>query len=146
MPTRTFTEINKLFTILIPFFEDDTFETVNVTKKEGKLLSMDLDLLDDNNNLYNFIDKINDLNNLRKKDKKIDLNYNLDKSSFGIKVLSNGKVCILKLQRISYIKLDKTVFDKDGRVMISVIDTKLLNGSLKRSWKSNYVIMTMRVI
>lgn len=97
--------------------------------------------MDDNGKPLNFLNKTKDTNQLRKKEDRINLYDNLKNSTFWKKVLENGSIFIMKLETISDIKAKKTVFDRDGRVLVSVIDLKLSDGSLKRSWVDNYSIL-----
>lgn len=133
MNNKIFLKLNKQQSILNNSFEE-VIRNVDLNIENGRIKNMNLDLIDEP---IDFVKNLEERNKFLKSDNKINLNDNLDNSKFGQKLLSKN---IIKTEKISDVQIKKTAFNVDGRILSSVIDTKLSDDRLKRTWNGNTVI------
>lgn len=136
MHNKIFLEISKQYSIFNQSLEELTRD-VDVIIENGKIVNMNFDLLEEP---VDFIKNVENRNKFLKVEDRIDLNENLENTKFGQKIISNTHL-IVKTEKVSDREVKKYAFTKDGRLLSSVNDFLLPDGSIKRSWKDNTIIL-----
>ena len=128
MNNRTFLEISKQQSVFNNSIEE-VIRDVDVNIENGEIKNMNLNLTDEP---VDFVKNVEERNKFLKNDNRINLNENLENSTFGEKIISNTNI-VVKTEKISDVEIKKTAFDVDGRVLSSVNDIILPDGGLKRT-------------
>lgn len=138
LTTRLFDEISKQK----QFFDLKITENVKpleIDISENRINSIPVVLKNETFDLYQKVETFNQ--KLVKDVNKIDLNDNLENSSFGVKYISNDKPIFIKSEKISEEQTKKMAFDKTGRLLANIHDELLPDNSIKRMWKDNVIII-----
>ena len=136
MINKAYLELSKLQSIFGTSLEED-FIPINHFVKLSKIVQLDLKFLVEP---FDFIKNFRSYNSFLKKEKQIDLDRNIENSIFGVKYIGNS-IIIIKIEKIYLNHYRKYVFTRDGRLLFYLEDNPLENGSLKRVWKGNTIIL-----
>ena len=133
---KMYQEITKQLTIFDDSLEEHVRDT-DVTIDNGKVINLKLDLFEEP---VDFIKNLEDRNKILRTEDRIDINKNLDNSTFGQKLLANTPI-IIKVDKISENEVSKYAFSEEGKLLSNVNFERLSDGNIKRSWKDNSVIL-----
>ena len=137
MDNKTFMEISKQ-NYIFDYSLQENISIIDVKTENGMITDLDLKFNDSEEN--NFIENIEENNRVSKENNKIYLSENLENSTFGQKFLSNIPI-VIKIEKISEKEVKKYAFNMDGRLLLSVIDKVLDDGTIMRTWKDNCILI-----
>ena len=129
MDNKTFMEISKQ-NYIFDYSLQENISIIDVKTENGMITDLDLKFNDSEEN--NFIENIEENNRVSKENNKIYLSENLENSTFGQKFLSNIPI-VIKIEKISEKEVKKYAFNMDGRLLLSVIDKVLDDGTIMRT-------------